>query len=343
MAATERDDPLRLEALRHLQHFAATILPGTVRRIAAWKRIPLGATADLVLELHQELAVDCLEHARQVLDLPPPARHARWMRMAERWIYQHRANGARSIGDPDAEPAPTPRQPPLTDLLRAPDLIRLRNGRCNFTAIARHSGRHTRSVRQELEFVADTFAGRGDVGFWRERLGEALTGLAADLLRDRGQVQLLRASRHRPDPAARLRRLRRLGARFQVRPSTLTIRRVLAQWVRRPDLGDEAPRRLLEHATALCPWQAGGWLWLFEARFADGDHRGAAAALRQSRQTTRPPRAAVVLARARLLEGRGRWAAALALLRRASRRWPGEQALRLALGRMGPGLTPPPR
>lgn len=340
MAATDRDDPRRSEALQHLEHFATTVLPGTVRRIAAWKRIPLGAIADLMQEVQQELAVDCLEHAALITSQAPPERHARWMREAERCIYRCWTSGARVARDPDAEPAPAPPRPPLTDLLRAPDLIRMRNGRCNFTAIARRSGRHTRAVRQELEFLADTFAGRADVGFWRERLGEALTGLAADLLRDRGQVRLLHPPRQRPDPGARLRRLRRLGARFQVRPSTLTIRRVLAHWVRRPDLGDEAPRRLLEHATELCPWQVGTWLWLFEARFANGDHRGAAAALRQSRQTTRPPRAAVVLARARLLEGRRRWDAALALLRRACRRWPGERSLRLALGAMGP--TPPP-
>ena len=80
----------RVEALALLEVFCKRILPGAIRRIAAWKGLSRGQIPDLTDELRQELAVDCLLHADTVVQLAAPQRHSRWMRAAERWIYHHR-------------------------------------------------------------------------------------------------------------------------------------------------------------------------------------------------------------------------------------------------------------
>jgi hypothetical protein len=335
MAHDEQELHCREQALALLDHFATRILPGTVRRIAAWKKIPLGELPDLQLELRQELAVDCLQHTSTLLAMPTAVRHARWMRLCERWVYRNRVvvSRHRGPGEPDEAAAPPEPEP---DTPSDPEVVRLVNGRCNLAASAHRTGQKVRDVRTRLEgLAADLGDDAESIDFWRQRVGEALTGLAADLLQDRGVVHLLRAARTLPDPQRRLARLRRLGTRFRVRPSTRDARLALAPWIRRPQLGPSAPRRLLEVATALCPRQAPAWLWLFEACVADGDLAAATQALREGRQMAGLPRHAAVLARGRLLQVRGRSRAAFALLRRALRRWPRQSRLRHALVVLG--------
>jgi tetratricopeptide (TPR) repeat protein len=256
------------------------------------------------------------------------------MRHAERWVYRYRLSlcGRGQAGEPDDQPAPAAAAEPPPALPATEAVVSLANGRCNLTASAARSGRNLRSMRKQLDEVAGRLGRDAEyLGFWRARLGEAMTGLAADLLRDRGLVSLLVRERARPDPRARLRRIRRLAARFQVRRATIAERRAMSCWMRRPRLDDSAPRRLLEQAVALCPQQASAWLWLFEACFAAGDLAAAARAIRACRRRAPGPRGSIALARARLLEARGRWPAAIALLRRARARWPREVRLRLAL------------
>ncbi|MBM4060143.1 MAG: hypothetical protein FJ265_03465 [Planctomycetes bacterium] len=333
----------RSEALQMLDDFRQRLLPSTVWRIAAWKRIPAGELPDLLLELYQELALDCLEHAATIVALPKRPRHSRWMRLAERWVYRNRVTWVRRdpTCDPDEVPGAAPDGPAEPEAPIVRQLVRLANGRCNLTASARTAGKTVHAVRVELEAAAATAIGPREVeehhAFWRRRLGEALIGLAADLLRDRGAVQLLRGPRPRPDPGGRLWRLRRLANHFPLCLSTREARRALAPWARRPRLDDRSPRRLLERAVELCPQQPAGWLWLFEARMLDRDLAGAARAIRRCRRTMQPSRSGQVLARARLLEARGRAAAALALVRRARRRWPRDPRLRLALATIEAG------
>ncbi|MBP8299544.1 MAG: hypothetical protein KA020_04205 [Planctomycetes bacterium] len=332
MNTTELEPNYREEALQLLDAFATRILPGVVRRITAWRKLPFCERTDLLLELRQELAVDCLQSPALLVGLTPTERNGRWLRLAERWVYRNRTpTSATPAPDPQEQPAPPVGEPAPKNPLPQDVFVRLVNGRCNMAASAARTGRTIHKLRAELEDLATEHTDDDPrLAFWRERLGEALTGLAADLLRDRGAVHLLPRERRRPDPRSRLRRLRRLRAHFQVRPATLEVRRVLAKWIRRPRLDARSPRTLLEQATRLCPRQPTAWLWLFEACLVAWDLGAAAHALRRGRQVANLPRGSVVLARARLLEARAHEAAALALLQRAQRRWPSEGRLRLA-------------
>lgn len=316
----------RVEALALLEDFTKRILPGAIRRIAAWKGIRRGQIPDLTDELRQELAVDCLLHADTVVRLPAPERHARWMRAAERWIYHHRVGRCKNTVMPDAPLAA--RSPAAeTDPVSRPSVVVMGNGRLNLSATAASGRKEARRLRQELEMLA-TELGCDEqyLAFWRLRLAEALTGLAADLLRDRGAVRLIARQRPAPDPRGRLRRIRRIAAHFRVRASTREVRSVLRDWVRRPRLDAHAPRRLLEHATGLHPAAPGAWLWLFEACLVEADLGAALRAIRKGRRLG-ADRIAITLARARLLEARDRWPAATALIRRARERWPHDARL----------------
>lgn len=326
MNASEQQ--LRDAALAHLQTFCKRILPGTIRRIAAWKRLPSGQLPDLLEDLHQELALDCLDDPAVITQLSPAARNTRWMRLAERWIYHHHVRGRATEEVHEQLPAP---QLPHADSWPQPLLesgITLTNGRWNMVASAARCGRRLANVRHDLDqLVSRLGCDREYDRFWRTRLAEAMTGLAADLLCDRLPLHVLPRTRRRPDPRQRLRRIRSIGARFHVRQSTIDVRRMLRPWLRRPQFDEQAPQRLLLHAVTLAPQAPSAWLWLFEASLVQEDLRSAIEALRGCRSTGHATRTAVTLARARVLEARGRWSAALALLQRAAARWPQETSL----------------
>jgi len=318
----------RAEALALLEVFTKRILPGAIRRIAAWKGITRGQIPDLTDEVRQELAVDCLSHTDTVVQLPTAQRHARWLRTAERWIYHHRVGRSKNTAMPDTPlPARSHAVAAEADLASRPNVVVMGNGRLNLAASAASDGKEARRLRKELELLA-TELGCDEqyLAFWRLRLAEALTGLAADLLRDRGAVRLLARHHPAPDPRGRLRRIRRIAAHFRVRATTREVRAVLCHWVRRPRLDAHAPRRLLEHSTGLHPTAAAPWLWLFEACLAEADLGAALRAIRKGRFAG-ADRIAITLARARLLEARDQWPAATALIRRARDRWPRDARL----------------
>lgn len=276
-------------ALRHLATFCERLLPSTLRRIIAWKRLPPLTLPDLAEDVYQELALDCLQHADAIVALPPRNRHLRWMRIAERWIYRCRVQPGRAMRlQDDAWPAP-----PIGDDLRIMpwlEMVALDNGRRNLGATAARHGMRVRELREAIDDHA-TAAGHDEDyhAFWQRRAAEAMTGLAADLLRESGQLVLLPRRRRSPDPVARLTRLRHLAGRFPVRPVTRPVRVMLQPWVRRPKLNERSPRRLLHAALHLTPRSAAACLWLFEACLCDADLPAAARALRQARAAADPP------------------------------------------------------
>jgi len=329
-----QDPSARTEALAHLRTFGARILPGTLRRIARWKQLGRGELPELRDELLQELTLDCLQHAATIVALAPAQRHGRWMRLAERWVYRHHvrprlpaAVPARRPGSGVGADLDGPQLPELPD-----SWVRLANGRWNLSASAVREGRPVAELRRELErLVVRLGCGGEHDAFWRARLAEALTGLAADLRRQRGGLRLLPGPRCRPDPERRLRRIRSLRRHFHLRPSTIDVRRRVRHWATRSHLDADAPLRLLRDAVRIWPHSPVAWSWLAEELVARGDLAGALAAVRCQRGTPSPHRGHTTLVRARVLEMRGRWHAAVLLLRRAARRWPAEARLRRAL------------
>lgn len=318
-------DP-RQTALRQLVVFCEGPLHPTVWRSAAWKGIGRAQIQDVLADVVQELAVDVLAAPERSVNLPERERHRRWMQIAERWIY-HLRSRSRPAGpehpfDLATLPAPTHRAEPA-GTLPAPNPVKLANGRINLSATARSSGLSLPATRDRLEELAWR-AGRDEdhAEFWRRRAAEALTGIAADLLRMHAGLSLLPTSRRAPDLRARLRRLRRIRQRLTVRPATRRVRSMLRHCLHAAKVQRLEPRRLLEDATHLMPDSTAAWLWLFEACVADGDLTAAARAVRRARQRARPTVRAQALARARLLEARGHLDRARDLLQRASRRRP---------------------
>jgi hypothetical protein len=316
----------RTTALTQLAMFQTCLLPTTVRRIAAWKQLSRACLSDLLDDVRQELAVDCLEHAPQIVGLAVRDRHQRWMRIAERWIYHQRIAyrwQRTRLGHDDALVPP----PSLLPLPTPPRFESLQNGRLNRAATATRAGRKLRELTAELEGFAWQLGHDDDHhGFWCRRAAEALTGVAADLLRARGGLHLI-AAWPEPDVDRRLQRVRQVAQHFVLLPTTRTVRSLLRPWLRRPRLDTTAPRRLLAAARALRPDHAAVWLWTFEAELDAGQLPAAGTALRQARACVGCPPLAQLLARARLLEARGRLAAAARLLQRGRRRRPRDAAL----------------
>lgn len=321
-------------AMDLLAPFAARVLPSTVRRIAAWRGLSRATTTDLLEDVRQELALDCLLHGAAIVALPEPERHRRWMRLAERWIYRQRRHGWRrpERAPEQEEPAivdPAPRDEADVPELPATLLVHMRNGRCNISASARSGAGTRHSLRRQIDAIAGRL-GLSDrtMHFWRSRVGETLTGLAADLLRLRGEVHVVPMVGRLPDPQARLARLRRLQRRVPVWRHTMDLRRTMRRWVQTREFLTASPRELLEHAVELDPFAATTWLWLFEACVVDGDLVAAARALLRVRHLPPRTRATLALARVRLREARGNPTGALALLDRICARHPGDGLLR---------------
>ena len=315
MSPPRPPDSRRAEALALLEQFAAQLLPGVLRRIAVWKGIPPKQLAELRDDVLQELRVECLLRADELLSMDARGRHARWMRLTERTVYRLGRHARRCTPLDDQHVAADATDGSVA--VQLPKLITLHNGRANVAESARAAGLGRRAMRERLDRLAADLGWDDDRRrFWEARAAEALTGLAADLLRAQNATTELDTP-PAPDLDARRARLRRLARRFPVQPSTLVARRALQPWIRRPR-PDPAPRTLLEHATALAPDRATGWLWLFEA--LDGAAARAAAALRRASRCADLERAGLVLARARLLQRRGQHARALGVLARARAR-----------------------
>ena len=124
-------------------------------------------------------------------------------------------------------------------------------------------------------------------------------------------------ARARPDPTARLRRIERALA--MLRASVLPP--ALARLVRGTRERRLEPLALLADAHALWPEHPAIPMWTFEAAVAAREPAAAARALRAARRLG-AGRVPLVLARARLLELRGREQVARRLLARALRRHP---------------------
>jgi hypothetical protein len=339
------------EALRHLDAFCAGSLTGMLRRSAVWKRLPARLARDWRDDVRQELSLDCVQHAPLICGLATRDRERRWMRRAERWIYRNHSRrprleslafdpAGRSEGEPNERP--TRAAHPDTAAVAAdppaiPHIVQLGNGRLHLRQTAHANRRSVQRMRHTLEALAVSLGRDNEyLAFWKNRVAEALASLAAGLLRERGCTVLLPRRRRPTNLRRRLRRVRRLAQRFHISARTRAVRCVLRPWLRGPVDGADAPQRLLEASLQLRPDAPGPWLWLFEANLAARDLAGAARALRRLREL-RPhapaghERAGIVLARARLLEARGRFAAGVHLLRRALRRWPRLPAVERAL------------
>lgn len=320
------DNPTEL-ALAAFAPFARAILPSTVRRIAAWKKLPPGACGDLIAELRQELSLDCLGDPHGVLALSPLERHQRWMRLAERWVHaQLRHSSFRAsatvtpdeigCGDPDPDEGDAVAEGPALPAARC------RNGRLNLAEAARAGGCTYYAIRRQVAALRAEVAAAEQTAFWRRRVAEALTGLGADLLQLAEAVHCVAGGDHRPDPEGRLRRLRRLMRRlprWSLNSAAAQAARRLAQ--RRPT-ALPTPLELLAAATELDPASSAAWLWRFEAHLAAGQLHAAAVALRRARAASPRRRNACTLARLRLCEAHRGLPVAMARLERAVRRHP---------------------
>jgi hypothetical protein len=322
-------------ALAHLSQFAEQQLPLAVLRIARWRGLPSSELADLRQELHQELVVDCLERAPLLLALPDSVRIGRWLRRIEHWVYHHRLTWANRQPQHDLETLPDPGPAPILagDPLDDLELVFCGNGRVNLAATRARTGRDERDLRRRLrEIATDLGHDEAAARFWRLRASEAFVGLGADLLRSTSGLRLLGSGQRPPDLARRLARLRRLARRVPRGGPMRRVRALLLRWRQRHRSGQPFDaREALEAALAMAPERAPGWLWLAEAHLLAGQRWAALQAIRSARLCPHCPHGAQILARARVLEARGRFAAGLALVRRAALRWPSNRALRAAL------------
>lgn len=336
MDTTNEPASARDAAIAHCAYFCDRLLPGAVRRVSTWKGLPRRLRHELREEAAQELAVDAIAHADEVAAMAPHARHLRWLRLVDRFVYKHYVVPRRCApAGRRAHELEQARCRAPEPWLHAPDvplaIARLGNGRCNVVRTARTARVPVRSVQRVLAHVADACGfDPAQRAFWRERLAEGLVGLAADLLRAEGRVHLLARARPAPDVAARQARLRRIGDRLPALKATNDERRVARAWSRRQTFDAGAPLRALADATALAPANAAAWCWRFEAAIAAGDAHEAAASLRAARQSDGLPRATAALARARLREARGDRPGAVRALLRALRRAPHDATLRAA-------------
>ena len=332
-------------ALQALEPFAHRLLPGMLRRILSWRGHPESEFHELLLDLQQELRLDCLEQPQLVLELPARDRHRRWFRMAERWIYRQRLRSEKNttVLEPAIRAESISLEPTAANLQRVlPDATpavldsltrdtqRHANGRCHVSKTAARIGLTSREVRSLWERAAERLGyGAEFLAFWQRRLAEAFTGLAADLLRDTDCLHLLRRPRQLPDPRGRIRRIRRIHGILRVRPLNGKVQRAIAPLLRRAEPGRFSPRSLLAQAAELAPDWAAVHLWQFEACCIDADLDGALRALRRARWLG-ADYGTTALARARLLEARGRPNAARRGLERAIART-GDERLRGAV------------
>jgi len=313
----------------------------------------------LLEEARQELALDCLVHDRELTAMPRRERHARWFRLVERTAYHACIRSSRRTCRTVAPEALADRQPQggnrLPGLLRrlGPEDAALvsriahqgaskRNGTSNLMATARRFGIDRRTLRRVWGDVADGLGfGPAYAAFWERRLAEALTGLAADLLRAHGNLQLWPGTRRSPpDPEGRLRRLRRIRTALEARPVDGPIRAALAAARRTIAQPVAHACALLDHAAAIAPDDAGTQLWRYEALACEGRLQAAASALDEAARLGGDP-VRIALARAQLHQRRGHHRGARDLLREACSEARPDARILDALARLD-GLSPGP-
>jgi hypothetical protein len=318
-------------ALGHLAAFEQRGLGACLRRIRAWPSLQPSARADLVAELSQELTVDCLENAEELATLGEDGCFRRFAAAVHRHHYRLCVRDQR-LRIP-ADRAPEPRVPPpsaavaehLEDGL-VPRLMRgashLRNGRLCARSTQSALGVGRRTLQAMLQKVADAGGLDHDhVEFWRRRLVEALCMIAAARLRADGTVRLWEDRARRDFHAEAFRaRLARIRESLVARPLDPDLRAVLQTCTAKgDDVCGLPPRALLDLAERLDPTDPTLLSWRFELEIADGDLGAASLCLTALRHRD-TDRRRLTLARARLLEARGRVDAARALVRRASSR-----------------------
>ncbi len=317
---------MREQALACLARFEQRYLAAALRRLTQWKGFDARRHEDVLDDVRQELAVDCLVGAEEVLALEERERHRRWFRIVQQVHYRLRTRDARyETGNAELDRLPTQsvdddldalemrgdHRDALKSIQRA--ATHLKNGRLNAEATASALGMHRVQFKQLWERLTNAL-GFGDhyVDFWRERLLEALVQHTADRLTANGALRVCRQSTRLPDPRASRRRIERVRAALSSHPPTQQLKSVFAQ-----ALGKHTtPRDLIEAATALSPEHAGVDLWRFEVAVAERDLGDASRALGLAREHG-AARVPLVLARARLFEARGEEHYAVDLLRDA--------------------------
>lgn len=340
-------DATRARALQLLEDFSRRLLPGFVRRQIRWKRLS-SDSRELVTDLRHRIAVDCLERPAALCAMAVSERNARWFRLLENEVRR----GTRQRSGPgeapvalDELPAPAVMSDPeLRDLIECvPRPLRAlldhgfdHDGRPGLLGTAERLGICTTGARRMWVRLAERL-GYGDdfLGFWRRRLGEVVLGMAADHLLASNRLQLLDGARW-TDPRRRRRRLCGIRGQMRVRPLPADLKKTLASvrhcGKRAADFGEAV--LLLRTADRLLPFDPAVPLWRFEAALLQDDLALAARCLRKA-QHLGGAQVGVVLARARLLEVRGRGRAAERLLSRAIQRQRGEPKLIAALRAFG--------
>jgi hypothetical protein len=328
-----------------VDHFVRCLLPGLLRQLGVWEGLTSARRREVVEDLCQDLSLDFLENRAALAEMAAAERHQRWFRLVNRRHYDLEVRplrGRRDVAlDSVAVETPSDVDPAaLRELLSDADArlaqqlaeggSRLKNGRINRWLTARSLGLSRSKLRARQAHIAAAL-GTDDryLAFWQRRLVEALLGLAADELRDRGTVRLFgERLRRRPDPAGRWHRLQRILKRLQFLPLPPALRVVVALCNRSArDLGHTQASAA---AVALAPDDPAAQLWRFESALADGELAAAAAAVRKARECGADA-VAVLLARARLLEARGRERLALALLARTGRTRPTDARIAAAV------------
>jgi hypothetical protein len=314
-------------ALGHLAAFEQRGLGACLRRIRQWSILKPSARADLVAELSQELAVDCLENADEIAGLGEEGCFRRFAAAVHRHHYRLRVRDQRLRVA--TERAPEPRVPPpslVVAELEAETIPRLlqgaehlRNGRlcARSTQLALGVGRRT--FQRILERAADAGGLDHDqVEFWRRRLVEALCMVAAARIRADGAARLWNDDARRDFHAEAFRaRLAGIRSALCARPLDPEVRAVLTACAANGRRIQDLPaRELLALASRLDATDRDVLSWRFELEILDGDLLAAARCLAQLRHRDHD-RNRLALARARLLEARGRIDTARALIRRA--------------------------
>lgn len=322
-----------------LEQFRHRALPGLVRKYQVWQGLNPSQQQEVVEESTQELWLDCLSNTEELVRLDHGRRCSCWFRLLERRHYHLYTKSQRQTGqtpeEPDHVATTGPGETHFAHLDRlglagseqclAQELLEhaayLRNGRINCRLSAQRLGISPQALtRRWDQLVSQLGYGREFLDFWQRRLVEALLGLAADLLRDQGSLRLwAEARRRRPDPGGRMRRVLSIRRRLCCRPLPPLLRQVLSRYPRSREGLRRPPRAILADARLLSPLDARISLWSVEAALQDRDHPRALRELRSARHQGADP-VATSLARARLLQLRGRITACHRLLDATSRR-----------------------